>query len=95
MTYVYEYAEDNPHQHCHKIEVTTGEDLRLGRRAYIDQRCEDCRADVSEIDHLRALITAWADACILMERTGSLDTTTPEGIAAGQALIALRKAVGR
>jgi hypothetical protein len=48
-----------------------------------------------EIEELRSLITAWADACILMEKTGSLDTTTPEGIAAGQALIALRKAVGR
>lgn len=69
MTYVYEYAEDNPHLHCHKIEVTTGEDLRLGRRAYIDQRCEECRADISEMDRLRTeiqrlrtLIVEWADS---------------------------------
>jgi len=56
MTYVYEYSEDSQHQHCHKIEVTTGEDLRLGRRAYIDQRCEECKAEIDETDHLRAEI---------------------------------------
>ena len=54
-----------------------------------------CLEAADEIERLRSLITAWADACILMERTGSLDTTTPEGVAAGQALIELRKAVGR
>jgi len=56
MTNVYEYAEDKSHQHCHKIEVTTGEDLRLGRRAYIDQRCEECKAEIDETDRLRAEI---------------------------------------
>ena len=85
MTYVYEYAEDNPHQHCHRVEVTTGEDLRLGRRAYIDQRCEDCRADVSEIDHLRALITAWANS---LDNNSSYTDHLPT-------VQALRKAVGR
>jgi hypothetical protein len=66
-------------------------DLRAERDRYFASACE-------WKDDYRALVTlvhAWADACILMEKTGSLDTTTPEGIAAGQALIALRKAVGR
>lgn len=48
-----------------------------------------------EIERLRFLITAWADACDLMMVVGSLDTTTPEGVAACNALVALRKAVGR
>lgn len=65
--------------------------LRDERTRYFESACEWAK----ERDHLRSLITAWADACILMERTGSLDTTTPEGVVAGQALIALRKAVGR
>jgi hypothetical protein len=56
MSYIYEYAEDNLHKHCHKIEVTTFNDLRLGRRAYIDQRCEECRAEIDETDLLRAEI---------------------------------------
>lgn len=56
MSYVYEYAEDNPHRNCHKLDVTTHEDVRLGRRAYIDQRCEECRAEIDEIDQLRAEI---------------------------------------
>jgi hypothetical protein len=45
MTLVYVYDENNPHRYCDmgQIEVTTGEDLRLGRRAYIDHRCEECK----------------------------------------------------
>ena len=85
MTYVYEYAEDNPHQHCHRVEVTTGEDLRLGRRAYIDQRCEECRADISEVDRLRALITEWANS---LDNNSSYTDHLPT-------VQALRKAVGR
>lgn len=49
----------------------------------------------AEIDRLRGLITAWADACDLMMKVGTLDTTTPAGRAAGEALFELRKAVGR
>ena len=99
MTYVYEYAEYNPHQHCHKIEVTTGEDLRLGRRAYIDQRCEECRADISEIDRLRALITEWADACDADNDMWKTDPSIGDRAVTFSAMrnaeLQLRKAVGR
>lgn len=63
------------------------------------QSVDEIRGEIERLQaenaRLRSLITAWADACILMEKTGSLDTTTPEGVAAGRALIELRKAVGR
>ena len=45
--------------------------------------------------HLHKLAREWADACDLMMKVGSLDTSTREGIAAVKALFALRKAVGR
>lgn len=91
MTYVYEPVEEDPHQNCHKIDVTTITDLRLGRRAFIDQRCEQCRVEIAEIDRLRAeivglraLITDWADAY----DNGEADDWHVAGDA-------LRKAVGR
>jgi len=46
MTKVYVYDQDNdPHRFCDigLIEVTTYEDRALGRRSYIDHRCEECK----------------------------------------------------